>query len=302
MPFIPPVGVALGFWGAEYIRPFKPLVTYLFAYITLIGAMGLTLGDFKKALQRPGVLALIFAGSHVVMPVITAVAANIVFPGQPDLVAGYVLLMSIPIAVSCYLWSSIFNGIDAIVLTIILIDTVLGPLVTPLTVRLLAHTNVHIDTRGMMLSLLLMVVIPMIVGVMVNQLSRNQAKERFVPLGKPFSKLFLIMVISINSSQVAGQIAFSWDLLPITLLIAVLSFAGFLLGALTAKYLCRGGRDLQVTMCFTGGLRNISASLVLAINYFPPIAAIPVIVGILIQQTIAALSGYLFFRSPVPIK
>jgi tagaturonate reductase len=302
MPFFPPLGVVIGFAAAAYLRPLKPLVTYLFAYVTLIGAMGLTLGDFKKALKRPLVLLAVVAVSHVVVPVITALVANLAFPGQPDLVSGYVLLMSIPIAISCYIWSAIFRGNDAVVLTAILLDTMLGPVVTPFTVRVLAHTAVRIDTTGMMLSLLFMVVIPMIVGVTVNHVTKNAAKERFVPLGKPFSKVFLVVVICINSAQVAGKIDFTWGLVPITLLSVILCFVGFFLGYVTAKYVFHAGRDLQVSLCFTCGMRNISASLVLAINYFPPVASIPVIVGIIIQQTIAAASGYLFFRSKQPIK
>jgi predicted Na+-dependent transporter len=48
-------------------------------------------------------------------------------------------------------------------------------------------------------------------------------------------------------------------------------------------------------MIFCVGLRNISAALVLAIQYFEPRTAIPVVIGILFQQSISAISGRLFF-------
>jgi predicted Na+-dependent transporter len=50
-------------------------------------------------------------------------------------------------------------------------------------------------------------------------------------------------------------------------------------------------------MTFTGGMRNISAALVLATTYFSPLAALPVILGILFQQTfVGLLGGVLFAR------
>jgi predicted Na+-dependent transporter len=48
-------------------------------------------------------------------------------------------------------------------------------------------------------------------------------------------------------------------------------------------------------MTFTGGMRNISAALVLATTYFPPLAALPVILGILFQQTFVGLLGGVLF-------
>jgi tagaturonate reductase len=302
MPAMMPLGVVIGFAAAPVLRPLKPLVTYLFAFVTLVGAMGLTVGDFKKAVQKPAVLAAVFLVSHVVVPVVTAGAAKLAFPGQPDLVSGYVLLMSIPVAVSCYLWSSIYHGLDAVVLTVLLLDTVVAPLVTPLSVTLLAHTEVAIDTTGMMLSLLWMVVVPMVVGVALNQGTKNGAKAKAVPLGKPFSKLFLMAVVSINSAQVVESVVWSWALVPVVGVSALTSFFGFAAGWAAAKWAFRGAQDLQVTMCFTCGMRNISASLVLAIQYFPPAAAVPVIVGILLQQTMAAVSGRLFFSSKTAAK
>ena len=44
-------------------------------------------------------------------------------------------------------------------------------------------------------------------------------------------------------------------------------------------------------------MRNISAALVLAIKFFPPDSSIPVLVGVVLQQSIAALMGKMLFRT-----
>jgi tagaturonate reductase len=229
------------------------------------------------------------------MPGITALIARLCFPGKPDIVSGYVLLMAIPVAVSSYIWTAIFRGDDAVALTLILIDTILAPLLTPLTVRLFSHSEVAIDATGMIISLLVMVVVPSVIGVAVNQATHNRMRVSVAPLGKPFSKLALFAVIAINTAQIADKITFSFSLLPIALLNALLAFLGFLCGWGIAR-LIRANRGVQVSLTFATGMRNISAAMVLAISFFPPDSALPVIIGILFQQTIAAFSGYLFFR------
>ncbi|MGE1198271.1 hypothetical protein ACQJ18_26655 [Priestia megaterium] len=46
-------------------------------------------------------------------------------------------------------------------------------------------------------------------------------------------------------------------------------------------------------MIYTGGMRNISAGAVLAISFFPHPAAVPVVIGMLFQQILAAFYGQL---------
>jgi predicted Na+-dependent transporter len=114
------------------------------------------------------------------------------------------------------------------------------------------------------------------------------------PFGKPFSKIALFAVIAINTSQVAGKVTLDFSLLPIAALNLALAFLGYILGFFAAKLL-RAEKSVQVSMMFTIGMRNISAALVLAINFFPPESALPVVLGIVMQQTIAALSGHIIF-------
>jgi BASS family bile acid:Na+ symporter len=67
---------------------------------------------------------------------------------------------------------------------------------------------------------------------------------------------------------------------------------GYLLGWLVAK-LMGWKEDVVVALTFNGGMRNISAGAVLAVAYFPAPVAIPVVLGMLFQQSLASLFGYL---------
>ncbi len=69
--------------------------------------------------------------------------------------------------------------------------------------------------------------------------------------------------------------------------------------------LMKRSQDEIVSLIYTGGMRNISAGAVLAVSFFPSQVAVPVVIGMLFQQILAALFGYLLRRfelKPVVIK
>jgi tagaturonate reductase len=49
------------------------------------------------------------------------------------------------------------------------------------------------------------------------------------------------------------------------------------------------------SLTFAASMRNISASMVLAINYFPPMTALPIIFGIITQQSICAIMASVLY-------
>ena len=59
----------------------------------------------------------------------------------------------------------------------------------------------------------------------------------------------------------------------------------------TLATLARGITDTTVTMAFDCGIRNISAGAVLAVAYLPAEALLPVMIGTLFQQLLAAIVG-----------
>lgn len=291
MPVLTPTGLVIGFLLGPKLAGLTPLVTVLFAFITFTGALGMNTKDFVAVVKNPLPLAVFFVSSHIVIPVAIRFLAAAVFPSEPAFITGFVLLFSIPTAVSGFIWTSIHKGNGPLALTLILLDTMLAPIVVPSTVSLLANTSVRIDAAGMCLSLVWMVVVPSILGVAINHASDGKIPRRVVPLAKPLSKLFLLAVIAVNASRVTGSVtAFE----PIFVLLAAaclaFSFSGFCAGTLAGK-LSRANRGDTVSLMYAVGLRNISAALVLALEFFPPRVALPVLTGIVFQQTLASIAG-----------
>lgn len=294
MAFLTPTAMTLGLLLGSRISWMKPIVTLLFALVTLIGALGMDLSDFKKVLIRPKPLLVVFFCSHIIIPTCIWMFANLFFSDSPDVVVGFILLSAIPIAVSSYVWSSIYYGKGSLSLSIILIDTILAPFLTPLTVRIFTRTSVVFDTSGIMRSLFIMVVIPSIIGMTINHFAYEKVTKKVIPNVRPFSKIFLFLVVLINASLIGSKVNFRWGYLKIAALNVSLTVLGFLI-AYGASRLMRFEKEEQVSITYGGGLRNLNAALVLALQFFPPEASIPVVFGIIGQQILASFIGKALF-------
>ena len=185
----------------------------------------------------------------------------------------------------------------------LVIGTLLAPIMTPYTVRILSSSEITIDVSGMMLSLLWMVVIPSVIGIAINAATKGSCTKHAVPCLKPFTKVALLLVIIINSSQVAEELiaAISWTYVPQFIASFVFAFSGYFMAYAIGRIGRLERRDL-ISMTFASSMKNISAAMVIAIDFFPPGAVLPIIFGIVLQQSTCALSAHILFgRKPEKI-
>jgi len=293
MPVVTPLGIILGFLLPGVFIHLRPYVPWLFGLFTLAGAMRLRVVEFGSTIRAPLPILGFFVSAHILMPLVALLFASLFFSGDSDTIAGYVLIYSGPTAVTGFLWTTIFLGDKALCLTLILLDTVLSPLVIPGTVSILLGTRVTMDMGSIAVSLILMVVIPTIIGVTLNEASRGKIPSLVCPFLDPLSKLLIMLVIAANTSPVASRIRFDepkiWKILAVCIL---LTTGGFLLSKLSS-IVVRSKPEKGISMFFSGGLRNISAVTTIAVSFFPEAVALPTLLGIMTQQTICAFMGNL---------
>ncbi|MEK5415522.1 bile acid:sodium symporter family protein [Paenibacillus sp. FSL L8-0708] len=296
MPLLTPTAIVVGVLNESRLLPFTGLVPWIFAVMTLIGSLKSNLKDLLGVLLKPQKLIILMVILHIVMPLIGWLAAMAFFPGDPYTVTGYVLLFAIPTGVVSVVWVSMYGGNIALTLALILIDTLLSPIVVPGTLYLLMGASVEIQLGDMMKGLLWMVVIPSVVGMLLNQWTKGKVNTVCGPPLAPFVKVGLFVVVSINGASIArylkhpdGKLAI---IIGVTFITVVL---GYVIGALVSRRF-RFSYEDSVAVQFNSGMRNLSAGAVLSVKYFPPAVALPVISGMLFQQILAAMSG-LFLRS-----
>lgn len=296
MPLITPVSVIIGVLFANFFIDFTHLIPWIFAFITFAGSLGSNFSSFTETFKHPLPLFIIFIILHVLMPVWAWSVGHLTFNGDVETITGLVLGMAIPTGISSMIWVTIYRGNIPLTLSIILLDTFLSPFIVPFTLSILVGGTVDMDVYSMMSGLFLMVVLPSILGMLVNQFTHGKAKEKLSPKLAPFSKLGLGFVVMINGSAVAPYLReFDIKLIMITVTVFFIAFTGYLFSFVIGK-LIKGDRDTVVALTFTGGMRNISAGAVLAVSYFPAAVAVPVVIGMLFQQVLASIYGFLVDR------
>ncbi len=297
MPIITPTSVVIGVLLSAWLEPFTFLVPWVFAWMTFSGSLNSNFLDLKRVLIHPKPILLCFTILHLVMPLIAFASGNLFFLGDPYTLTGIVLAFVIPTGISSLVWVSIYQGNVPLTLSIILLNTILSPIIITSSLQLLVGTNVEIDQWGMMEGLFWMIVIPSLLGMLLNQLTKGKVKSSLSPKLAPFTKIGLGIVVAINSAAVAPILSdVSWKLVGIIGLVLTLAFCSYFIGWIVARHFFAWDYEDVVAITFNSGMRNISAGAVIAITFFPAPVTIPVILCMLIQQLLASFNGQMLKR------
>ena len=293
MVLLAPTYMIVGILLADYLAQFKFMVPWLFAFMTFSGSLCTGFRDLKQVVKRPVPLFVCMLILHGIVPVCAFAAGGLLFPENHALLSGFVLAFSIPTGVVSLMWVGIYKGSTPFTLSMILIDTLLAPFVVPMLLQGLVGADVQMDVMGMMQELLLMVGVPALIAVSLNQLTKGKVKTVLSPRLAPFSKICMMCVITVNATGMQPFFQeFDPLLIGILAVVLVLAASGYSLGWLAARLLHRSGEE-TVSMILNSGMRNISAGAVIAGSYLPPEALIPVMGGTLFQQILAAVFGKL---------
>lgn len=296
MSLLTPIGVLLGILLGKHVSWMKPVVTPLFGVLTFSGALSISVGDFKNTIKKPKFILCYILLSLIAMPLFTYAFSKLVFPSSMDLCSGFVAVRAIPTAVVGTVWASIYSGNMAISIALITLDTIVAPLTTPLTIKLLTQTSAPINATGLLKSLIVMVLLPSILGMFFNQFKDGFVRKTIQPTLKPLSKLILPFVIMISCSSVAQRLieGASWRYVWIAFFAFFLCALGYAV-ALVGSKLFKFNQQDTVSLTFAIAMRNTTAALVIAIDYMPPDAALPVIFCIVFQQMTGSFVASLVF-------
>lgn len=289
LSLIVPVSLILGFLFSAQLKGWTAWAPYLFAYLTFVMATGCSWKQIKQAFRMPVPMLLIFTAAHVVAPVVSYSLGSAFFGAQSPYVVGFVLFTVIPLGVSSVIWVGLSKGNIPLALSMIVVDSALSPFVIPLAVSLFFGAEVEFDHVKVMLDLVKIIVVPTIIGVIVNELSRQRFKEWSAPVCGPSSKAAMITVVAINAAAIQPYvIEMKRDMLVVIPLVVLMVIFCYLIGFASMFILKR--HELVITVAYSSGMRNISLGLVLALAYFEPLTAVPVVLSILIQQPFATLN------------
>ncbi|NRG47839.1 bile acid:sodium symporter family protein [Bacillus sp. CRN 9] len=306
MPLITPTSVVIGVLLAAFLENLAFLIPWIFAFMTFAGSLKANFSSMKKAIAHPLPLFIVLFVLHIMMPLWAWGVGHITFAGDTFTITGLILMMAIPTGISSLIWVSIYKGSIPLTLTIILIDTLLSPVIVPLTLTLLVGAQVDMDVFSMMKGLIMMIVIPSLLAMAVNHLTKDKVTTLLSARLAPFSKIGMAFVVMINSAVVSPFLKnLDLKLAGLILTVFFVAFTGYMFAFIIGRYLMGDDREAIIAITFNGGMRNISAGSVLAVSYFPPPVAVPVVIGMLFQQILAAIFGAIidrFYRQSMIVK
>lgn len=289
------LGIVSGFMVPLKNSPFlSALATGLFSYMTFISALRTTLRDFARILTKPAIPLWILFLIHGVAPFAAWGLGLWIYPDNFYMRVGLLISATIPIAVTSIIWTNIANGDIALALVTVTLDSLLIPVLIPIFFKWVLGTSIAINYGDMMLRLLLMVMIPCLLGMVVNELTKGQLEDFAQSIGGFTSKLATFIVIVINSAVVLPQIHWGPSVFKMMLIVFFLVALNYFIGYLGSLFLRDRRQDVVATMIFNVGMRNTSFGSVLALAYFPPEVAFPIILTLLYQHPIAAVVSNLF--------
>jgi len=236
--------------------------------------MGLTLSphDFKVVLSRPRDILIGCLTQFTVMPLL-ALGLTWAFSLPQELAIGVILVGCCPGGTASNVITYLAKGDLALSVGMTAASTLLAPLLTPLLVWAMAGTMVHVDTLGMLLSIVYVVIAPIVCGLLCQRFLPLMTR-RLTPVLPAFSSLVIALVVGIIVAHNADRLLTAG--LLVVAVVVLHNLLGLTIG-FTVGRLLRLQKPKCVALSIEVGMQNSGLASSLATLHFAayPLATIP---------------------------
>ena len=236
--------------------------------------MGLTLSpqDFRIVFSRPKDIIIGCLAQFTVMPLL-ALGLSWAFALPKELALGVILVGCCPGGTASNVITYLAKGDLALSVGMTATSTLLAPLLTPLLVWLLAGTMVEVDTIGMLLSIVYVVIAPIAVGLVFQRYLPKFTKS-IVPYLPAFSSVVIAFVVGIVVSHNADRLLVGGMI--VVLVVMLHNLCGLSLGYIIGRLLGLADAKRRA-ISIEVGMQNSGLASSLATLHFAafPLATIP---------------------------
>ena len=263
--------------------------------------MGLTLSpkDFQIVLSRPKDILIGCLAQFTIMPLL-AWLLTLAFSLPKELALGVILVGCCPGGTASNVITYLAKGDLALSVGMTACSTLLAPIVTPLLVWLMAGTMVNVDTLGMLLSIVYVVIAPIIAGLLCQhflpRLTKTVTPYLVTPYLPAFSSLAIAITVGIVVSHNADRLMLGG---MIVILVVILhNLLGLSLGFAIGRLL-RLEKPKCVALSIEVGMQNSGLASSLANMHFAayPLATVPGAIFSVWHNISGALAARIFSNS-----
>lgn len=297
MFFITLIALIIGFnFNLPHFLLSSNVTLFCFIYLTFVTSLDVHFKDLLRIIKHPvlpiGMLVLI----HIIMPIIAGGIGFLFYPQDFYTRLGFLISSVIPIGLTSIVWTGIAGGDVVLALVVVMLDTLLSPLILPTFFAIVLGQSITMNYTQMVLELIMMVVLPSLAGMALNDITKGNVKSFSQSLGGLTAKLGVFFIILINAALIAPKIVWGISIIKLLLVIFILMLSGYLVGYLASFALRHRTRSTMLTMIFNVGMRNINFGFVLAMTYFPIAVAIPVTLASVFNQPLASVFTWFSLR------
>jgi BASS family bile acid:Na+ symporter len=249
----------------------------------------MSLKDFKGVITMPKGVLIGLLCQFTIMPLVGYTIATLIgFP--PEIAAGVILIGSSPSGLASNVMTYLAKANLALSITLTAVSTLLAPIMTPLLMEVFAGQLVPIDFVGMMLSILKIVILPIVLGLVFNEIFKGKAQwlHKAMPLVSMAGIAIIITIITASGRDNLLQIGIALVLAGI-----IHNLLGYFLGYWACKAFKMNEKDCR-TIALEVGMQNggLASGIALEMGKVATIGLAPAIFGPWMNISGSSLATY----------
>ena len=259
----------------------------------ILFTMGTTLkvDDFVNVFKNPKEIAAGISAQYIIMPLIALALARL-FSLDAALTVGLVLVGTVPGGTASDVITFISKGDVALSVSLTAVSTVISPILTPFITLLLIGNQIHFNPVDMFISITEIVIIPIILGLILNYRFPDfcdRLKDYLPTVSSIVICLIVAGVIGANKQAILTSSV------VIIIVIILQYFLAMLLG-FGVGYLAGMGKKQIVTVAIELAFQNSGLSTSLAKTHFPDLsqATVPGALYSVWQNFAGSILAYVF--------
>jgi len=229
--------------------------------------------------------------NFLVLPIVGLLIGRLLLAPWPELRAGLLIMSVIPGGNMVVAFTMLFHGNVKASLKISASNLILGSLLAPVYLYVLAGKLVEIDIFHIAKTIILVVFLPLCMGIITyNLLLRRYSQEQFKKDIKPLLpavSVYGLIYLIFSSISMKSEMIFSYPELILQALFCLVLWYGtlFLLCIIPGRLFFN--RQDAMTLLLNIELRNLPISIGIAVTAFSPQTAMMVALAFLFQQQFA---------------
>lgn len=255
--------------------------------------MGTTLkaDDFINVFKNPKAIAVGISAQYIVMPLIAFALAS-AFALDTALTVGLILVGTVPGGTASDVITFLAKGDVALSVSLTAVSTVISPILTPIITLLLIGNQIHFNPVDMFISIVQIVIVPIILGLLLNYKFPDFCEKLKVYLPTLSSLVVCLIVAGVIGANKQAILTSSTIILIVIVLQYFLAMSlGFGIGRLAGME-----RKQMITVAIELAFQNSGLSTSLAKTHFPNLtqATVPGALYSVLQNFAGSILAYAF--------